>query len=99
MDVRVLAQEEDYIELELNGADQGFANALRELLLSDKNVSFAASRVDHPQVSPPRIMVRTKSGSPLAAIKDAARKLRKYASDFHDEAKGARKPQEPRKKK
>src|SRR3989338_6880649 len=99
MEIKVLAQEEDYIELELVGEEQGFANALRELLINDRNVVFAAYRVDHPQISSPRLMVRTKSGSPLVAIKDAVKKLKKYSSEFHDEAKSAKKPAESRRKK
>jgi len=99
MDIKVLAQEENYIELELTDEEQGFANALRELLINDKNVEFAAYRVDHPQLSPPRLMVRTKSGSPLAAIKDAVKKLKKFSSEFNDEIKSAKKPAESRKKK
>ena len=99
MNIKVLSQEENYLELELEGADGGFANALRELLIGDKNVTFAAVRVDHPQVSNPCLMVRTKSGSPLIAIKEAARRVRKLANEFADEAESAKKPVETKKKK
>lgn len=99
MNVKAIAQEDNYIELELEGQEQGFANALRELLMADKNVVFAAVRQAHPQVASPCIMVRTKSGSPLSAIKDASKKLRKIAGEFKEELKGAKKPAEPRKKK
>jgi len=99
MNLKIIAQEENYVELELEGEEQGFANALRELLINDKNVTFAAYRVDHPQMSPPRLMVRTKTGSPIAAIKDASKKLRKMAGDFKEELKSAKKPSESKKKK
>ncbi|MBS3068763.1 DNA-directed RNA polymerase subunit L [Candidatus Micrarchaeota archaeon] len=99
MNLKIIAQEENYVELELEGEEQGFANALRELLILDKNVTFAAALQPHPQVASPHIFVRTKSGSPIAAIKDASKKLRKMAGDFKEELKSAKKPSESKKKK
>lgn len=99
MDMKIIKQESDYLEIELVGEDHSFVNAIRELLIEDKNVSFAAYNISHPQVGHPHLMVRMKSGTPLAALKDALRRLKKYTEDFKDELKSAKKPSEGRKKK
>lgn len=92
MEIKVLKNEEDYLEIELKGEEYGLPNMLKELLLEDKNVEFAAYRMDHPAVSSPVLMVRTSSGSPVSALKNAIKRLKKMASDFRDAIKEAKKP-------
>ncbi|MEM4554655.1 MAG: DNA-directed RNA polymerase subunit L [Candidatus Anstonellaceae archaeon] len=94
MEIKVVKNEKDYIEIELHGEDVdiGFPNALKEIMLEDENVEFAACRQDHPLVAPPVLMVRVSEGSPLSAIKAAIKKLRKQASEFKEALKAAKKP-------
>lgn len=92
MEIVTKKNEKDYLEIELKGEDYGFAQSVKELLLEDKDVEFAACRLDHPQAASPVLMIRTKKGSPFFALKGAVKKLRKQAEDFKDELKSAKKP-------
>jgi len=75
MKINVLAKEENYLELELEGEDYSIPNALKELILEDDDVEFASCVLPHPQVSSPRLIVRTKRKNPLAVIRAALKKL------------------------
>jgi len=92
MEINVIKNEKDYLEVELKGEEYGIANMLKELLLEDENVEFAAYRMDHPVVAHPVLMVRTSSGTPLNALKSAVKRLRKMATEFRDAVKDAKKP-------
>ncbi|MCX6769328.1 MAG: DNA-directed RNA polymerase subunit L [Candidatus Micrarchaeota archaeon] len=92
MDIEIVKSEKNYVEIQVLGDDYGVAAAIKELLLDDKDVEFAAYRVDHPQIGKPILMVRTKEGNPISSIKYAIKKLRKQATDFKDAIKEAKKP-------
>ncbi len=94
MEIEVIKNEREYLEVALTGADVeiGFPNALKEILLEDKDVEFAACRQDHPLVAPPVLMVRVSEGTALSALRSAIKKLRKQAADFKDAVKDAKKP-------
>lgn len=92
MELEIVKSEKNYVEIMVLGDDYGIANSVKEMLLEDKDIEFAAYRLDHPQVGKPVLMVRTKEGNPIAAIKYAVKKLKKQASDFKDAIKEAKKP-------
>lgn len=92
MELEILKSEKNYVEILVKGDDYGIANAVKEMLLEDKDIEFAAYRVDHPQVGKPVLMVRTKEGNPISAIKYTLKKLKKLSSDFKDSIKEAKKP-------
>jgi DNA-directed RNA polymerase subunit L len=92
MELEIIKSEKDYVEIALRGEEYGLANMLKELLLEDGKVEFAAYRMDHPVVASPVLVVRVSEGSPLAAIKSAVKKLRRQAADFRDALKEAKKP-------
>ncbi|MFA6489382.1 MAG: DNA-directed RNA polymerase subunit L [Candidatus Micrarchaeia archaeon] len=92
MEIEVVKNEKDYLEVTLKGEEYGMANMLKELLLEDENVEFAAYRLDHPIVASPVLMIRTSSGTPLNALKSAVKRLKKMATEFRDAIKDAKKP-------
>ena len=92
MEIEIKKNEKDYLEIEIKGEDFGFASTIKELLFEDKDIEFAAVRMDHPQAANPVLMIRTKKGSPMFALKAAIKKLKKQANDFKDELKAAKKP-------
>jgi DNA-directed RNA polymerase subunit L len=92
MEIEIIKNEKDYLELTLKGEEYGIANMLKELLLDDEKVEFAAYRMDHPVIASPVLVIRTKEGTPLAALKSAVKKLKKQATDFRDALKEAKKP-------
>jgi DNA-directed RNA polymerase subunit L len=90
MKLKIVKEEDDYVEIAVEGEEHSLLNALRDILLEDKKVEFAAYYIDHPQVGIPRIMIRTKEGSPIAALREAVKKLRKRADEFREEIKDAK---------
>jgi DNA-directed RNA polymerase subunit L len=82
MDVKVLVKEKNVLELELGGGDQSLAQVLAEKLNQDKDVEFAAYKVEHPIVALPRLIVRTKKGDPGKLVLQKLKELKKEVSDF-----------------
>ena len=91
MKLNVKTSEPHYLEVELEGEDIGLPNALREILIEDKDVEFAACKSDHPQVGVPLIILRTKSKKALDVLESAVDKLKKEAQTFSSELKSAKK--------
>ena len=92
MEIEVIKNEKDYLEVTIKGVEIGLVNALKENLLEEKGVEFAAYRLDHPLTAAPVLMIRTTEGNPLSALKFAVKKLKKQAAEFKDALKDAKKP-------
>jgi len=87
MEVVVLNKSSDTLVFELRGEGHTFCNALRESLLQDPAVTFAAYRVDHPLTSSPVFTVKTDgSKSPEEALREAAVRVAELAKEFEEEA-------------
>ncbi len=87
MKLGIKSEGNNYVEITMEGEDIGLAGAIRELLVNDSNVEFAACVQDHPQVGAPKLVVRTKGKGALAAVREAVRKLKKEVSEFRSELK------------
>ncbi len=74
MDMKILKQEKDEIEVELDNLT--LAEILRVFLNKDSAVSFAAWRRDHP-TKKPVLRVKTKGKTASKAIKDAVSAVEK----------------------
>jgi DNA-directed RNA polymerase subunit L len=101
MDMKLIVKktEPNYIELEIEGEEHSLPNALREILVEDNEVEFAAYRIPHPQIGKPTLYVRTKGKrQPLDLIGNALKKLKKSAIEFKSEMKTAKKPKEGKSK-
>lgn len=82
MDVRILIKEKNVLELELEGGDQSLAQLLAEKLNAEKDVDFAAYKVDHPLIALPRLYVRTKKGDPVKLVLEKLKEIKKDVADF-----------------
>jgi len=82
MAVHVLVQEKDTVELEFEGIDQSLAQLLSEKLNEDRDVEFAAFKVDHPLVGRPRLYLKVKKGDPVKLIESKLEEIRAEVADF-----------------
>jgi DNA-directed RNA polymerase subunit L len=82
MAVHVLRKEKDVIELELEDIDQSLAQILAEKLNEDKDVEFAAFKVEHPLIGKPRIYLKTRKGDPAKLIESKLEMIRKEVQEF-----------------
>jgi DNA-directed RNA polymerase subunit L len=82
MKVRILERGERSLKIEIIGEGHTFCNLLRDFLLRNPDVEFAAYRIDHPLVSNPVFYVRTKDGRPEEALRKAAEDMVVALEDF-----------------
>ncbi len=82
MKIRVLEKSEKSLKIEIIGEGHTFCNLLRDFLLRNPNVEFAAYKIDHPLISNPVFYVRTKDGKPDEALKKATEDIIVALEDF-----------------
>lgn len=77
--IKVLEKDKSMIKIEID--DLTIVEAIRKELWNDKNISISAWNRDHPSKNPV-LTVKTKSGTPIKAIKDAIARLQKINSSI-----------------
>ncbi|MEM2963086.1 MAG: DNA-directed RNA polymerase subunit L [Candidatus Anstonellales archaeon] len=87
MEIKVIKEEENYLELEVGGEDISVLNAIREIALEDEDVEFASCTQEHPEVGNLKLIVRTKSKDPAKVLANAAKKLADQAKKFKQDIK------------
>jgi DNA-directed RNA polymerase subunit L len=68
------------MEIELEGETHTLCNAIRKVLMEDKDVKIAAYSIDHPIVGQPQLYIKAKS--PKKSLKTAAETLKTRSEDF-----------------
>ncbi len=63
MEARVLKETKTELELEIAGENHTFCNALRAILNVNKNVLYAAYKIEHPLLSSPKLYIKTKEAA------------------------------------
>jgi DNA-directed RNA polymerase subunit L len=81
MEVRIIAKEKDFIEVEIVGVNESILEPLKQKLLQDENVAAATYQMGHPMLARPRLRVKVKEGKPHAALKKAAKAI---AAEFRE---------------
>ena len=81
MEVKIIAKEKDFIEVEIMGVNETILEPLKQKLLQDENVLQASYQMGHPMLAHPRLKVKVKEGKPHAALKKAAKAV---AAEFRD---------------
>ncbi|MCX8204282.1 MAG: DNA-directed RNA polymerase subunit L [Candidatus Nezhaarchaeota archaeon] len=87
MEIAVLNRGLNTLVFEVRNEGHTFCNVLKEALLQDPAVAFAAYRIDHPLISNPVFIVRTDgTESPEEALRKAAAKVVELTRIFEREA-------------
>ncbi len=87
MKMKVLQDEKNVFEFRLEGERHTYAALLRQALLSDKDVTFAAYKLEHPQDNHCVFLVRTDGKTAKKALADAVKAIESELSDFHKAVK------------
>lgn len=82
MKVSFVKDDDKHIEVVLEGEDHSIPNVLKDILLESSDVEFAAYVVEHPQVSSPKLIVKTKRKKAREALRDAVKAFQKNLKDF-----------------
>ncbi|MFH0972155.1 MAG: RpoL/Rpb11 RNA polymerase subunit family protein [Candidatus Micrarchaeota archaeon] len=80
MEVKVLKDEDGYLEVMLMQEDLGFANLVVDRLLESRGVGFAASAYEHPLKGNPIIKVKAKD--PHKELKKALEGVKEELEKF-----------------
>lgn len=74
----------------MKGERHTFPNLLRETLLQDSSVTFAAYILPHPLGEDSEFVVKTKGKNAKKALQDALKKIEKQLSEFENAFKSAK---------
>ncbi|WJI09593.1 DNA-directed RNA polymerase subunit L [Methanobacterium sp. CWC-01] len=78
--MKIIKDEKKELEIEITGESHSLCNALRTVLMEDKNVESAAYVIDHPIIGQPRLYIKAKN--PRQSLKKAAKTLQKRCGEF-----------------
>ena len=89
MEINVLNSDKKMVEFEISGVDYTLPQLLTEALNNDKDVEFAAYKLDHIVNARPRILVKTKKGDPVDVVVEKLEELKGQVADFRKHFKEA----------
>ncbi|MEM5828470.1 MAG: DNA-directed RNA polymerase subunit L [Candidatus Aenigmatarchaeota archaeon] len=89
MEVKVLKEEKNVLLVELVGESETFANLLREELWNVRGVVEAAYIREHPELSQPKLWIKTEGINAREALKIAIDNLIKKLKDLKEKYKKA----------
>lgn len=79
MEINFKKKEKDFVEIECIDMDIAVLNSIKEILLRDKDVEFAAVKRSHPLENKHSLIVRTKKKDSIKLIKKA---IKEFQSDL-----------------
>ena len=87
MIMKIIKDEKKELEIEITGESHSLCNALRTVLMEDRNVESAAYVIDHPIIGQPRLYIKAKN--PRQSLKKAAKTLQKRCGEFKKSVESA----------
>ena len=91
MELKAVENTEKRLIVEFEGETIAFVNMVKEKLWDDPSIKEAATIMEHPYLSKPKILVETSRGSPKVALEKATEKLMDEVKEFKDKFKDASK--------
>ncbi len=82
MDIKITKQEKNLLEVDFGGVDQSIPHLLVSRLNKDEDTEFAAYKLEHPVMSSPKLILRTKEGDALKLFTDTLEGIKKDVEDF-----------------
>lgn len=89
MELKKIEDNDKRLIIEFGSETVAFANMIKDNLWEDPAVKEAATIMEHPYLSKPKILVETSRGSPQTALEKSAEKLVEETKEFHDKFKDA----------
>ena len=90
MDIEVKKNATNELHFVMKGERHTFPNLLRETLLQDSSVTFAAYTLPHPLGNECEFVVKTKGKTAKKALADAAKQVEKKLAEFEKAFKAAK---------
>lgn len=89
MQIKVIKNEKNLLEFKLKGERHTFPNLLVKKLQKNKEVVFAAYKLEHPSDSDSLIIVKTKKKNPKKVLVEASKEIAKETKEFAKKASQA----------
>ncbi len=89
MELKKVEENEKRLVVEFGDETIAFVNMVKDKLWEDSSVKEAATIMEHPYLSKPKILVETSRGSPATALEKGAEKLSEYAKELREKIKEA----------
>jgi len=80
--MKIIKDTKKELEIEIEGESHTLCNALRNILMEDKDVSSAAYVIEHPIVGEPKLYINAKN--PKKSLKKASETLKSRCGEFKD---------------
>ncbi len=71
---RLIKREKNFLKAELVGEDHTVANLIAKYAIRHPDVTYAAYNIEHPLISNPVIILRTRSRDALEVLQEVIRK-------------------------
>jgi len=85
MEIKKIKKTSKQLEIEVIDENETLLNPVKELLLQDENVDYAAIMTDHPESNKRRLFVKLKKGKnakPVDVLLKTVKKLENEVKDF-----------------
>jgi len=82
VELKVDKKDKNHVEITFLNEDIALISAIREILVENEEVEFAAVKYDHLELANPILIVKTKKGNPSVLVSKAAAKVAKMAGDL-----------------
>ena len=89
MELEVLVDKKEEAEFLIRGERHTFPNLLRDVLLKDPKVVFAAYKLEHPMDNESKVIIKTSGKSPKKVFEEALKKINSNLDDFSSNMKKA----------
>lgn len=92
MEIKILTEEKNVIEIEMGNIDVSLGHLIAEKLSANKEVEFAACKLEHPVIGSPKLIIRTKKGDAQKLLKTVLNEIKEevetFKKDFTTMSKG-----------
>jgi DNA-directed RNA polymerase subunit L len=85
MEIRVLSEDKEKMEFEIDGEDHTLCNALKDALWKQPNVEIAAYSLEHPLVNKVKMIVGVNKGDVRGTILKAVETIKKETKELKTE--------------
>jgi len=73
--MRVIKKEDYFLKVELVGEDHTIANLIAKYAIRHPNVTYAAYNIEHPLVSNPVLIIRTRDKRAVEVFREVLEKI------------------------
>lgn len=87
MELKIINEDKNMIEIEIKDETHTFCNVLKDEIVSNEDVAYAAYSIKHPLVSNPVLIVKTNDGKARKVLEKSVSSLKSKIKTLRAEIK------------